>query len=395
MNLITITIILKIIVTSFENFENLNSNYFNNNHNTRNSNTRNYNSRDYNTRNYDNRNSNNRNYDSRNSNKRNYDNRYYNEHYSNSWNNCRLLNKVKNIFNTIINKKINIGMVIIINVLFYVLLEIGFYSAVKRYIKSIFNNENIINFIIAINVIVYLVWAYAYYKEKVYHNNKLLKFMINNFTTSWTNSVMKKRYWTFFTDSFSQENFIHLINNMNVLNSIGLPVSYLICSIIICIFYINISILLTHIIIIIYYYYYILLILLLYYILYIIYLLLLKVIKKIGMINFILSYIFCGISSSVAHTLFYHYILPKLSSYYNRPNFFKFLFPKPTGCSYDNISSLGASGAITGIDIILLCKNSTNWISIIYYLLIDNFYSMIIMYNIDVIGHIGGGNYKN
>lgn len=113
-----------------------------------------------------------------------------------------------------------------------------------------------------------------------------------------------------------------------------------------------------------------------------------------------------GISSSLAHVYFYHSIVPRING--NRYNniFYDLFFSIYVKNSYDNVSGLGASGAITGINTIFACLYPTRLVTYNNYLrlpawltmslfIFGDFYRSITLTNgnIDTIGHVGGGNF--
>jgi len=228
----------------------------------------------------------------------------------------------------------------------------GIFQKINSIIKTIFNrNENVIYAIIIQNILVYILWEYAIYIKEVNFDSELLDFMHNHFTISWSNLVRKKRYWTVLTSMFSHQDLIHLANNMFTFYSFSLPV-----------------------------------------------------IRCIGKKKFIISYLLSGISSSLAHVYFYHSIVPRING--NRYNniFYDLFFSIYVKNSYDNVSGLGASGAITGINTIFACLYPTRLVTYNNYLrlpawltmslfIFGDFYRSITLTNgnIDTIGHVGGG----
>lgn len=67
-----------------------------------------------------------------------------------------------------------------------------------------------VGLIVAINLVVFLAWR-----------TLDPRFMVANFTTSWTLAFARGRYWTLLTSVFSHESLIHFVINMLVLNSFG------------------------------------------------------------------------------------------------------------------------------------------------------------------------------
>ncbi|KAL6613338.1 hypothetical protein U3516DRAFT_591816, partial [Neocallimastix sp. 'constans'] len=219
-------------------------------------------------------------------------------------------------------------------------------------IKKFFaKKQNIILTLVFINVIVYLSWEFALYYKKEFHNNKLLNFMRNHFLISWKNLVTRKRYWTLVTSMFSHKNIVHLSSNMITFLSFAPPV-----------------------------------------------------LKRIKTKKFIIAYLFAGISSSYAHAIFYHSVVPKLSKNVSGSILYNLLFLKASKKTYDSIAGLGASGAITGINTIFAClypskllkyKNRLRlpaWLTMSLYI-IGDFHRSMTRTNghIDTIAHVGGG----
>ncbi|ORX84144.1 hypothetical protein BCR32DRAFT_201174 [Anaeromyces robustus] len=228
----------------------------------------------------------------------------------------------------------------------------GLIEKIKIIIKTIFKkDESVVYTIIAINIIVYMAWEYATYKQEMFFDTDLLDFMHNYFTISWTNLVKRKRYCTLLTSMFSHEDIIHLLSNMVSFYSFSLPV-----------------------------------------------------VRCIGKKKFVTSYLLSGIGSSIAHVSFYHWIVPELNKDINRSIFYNFLFSRYIKNTYDNISSLGASGAITGVNTIFSCLYPTKlitynnflrlpaWLTMTLFIFGD-FYRSLTLTNghIDTIGHVGGG----
>ena len=86
-----------------------------------------------------------------------------------------------------------------------------FFSSFEHLTAPFFNN--IIRGIIVINILVFCLWMYA----NSGGNYGLGRFMVNNFTSSLSNSV--ERSWTLFTSAFSHKDLFHLLINMFVFNS--------------------------------------------------------------------------------------------------------------------------------------------------------------------------------
>ena len=112
-----------------------------------------------------------------------------------------------------------------------------------------------------------------------------------------------------------------------------------------------------------------------------------------------------GIGCGLAHVIFYHTFVPKLSNTSRRTIIYDLLFSRAHKNSYNDISSLGASGAITGINTIFACLYPTRLITYNNYLrlpawltmslfIFGDFYRSVTLTNgnIDTIGHVGGGN---
>eukprot|EP00833_Pecoramyces_ruminatium_P014142 jgi/Orpsp1_1/1188174/evm.model.d7180000062983.1 len=228
----------------------------------------------------------------------------------------------------------------------------GLFKKIKKSLNKIFNkDENVIYAIIAINIIVHLLWETAHYNKEMNYNSKLLNFMHAHFTVSWTNLAKRKRYWTLLTSVFSHEDILHLVANMVSFYSFSLPV-----------------------------------------------------IRCIGKEKFIKSYLFSGISSSFSHILFYHHIVPKLNGNIHRSYFiYDLFFSRYVNNTYDNISSLGASGAIIGINTIFACLYPSRlimynnylrlpaWLTMSLYIFGDLYRSLTLTNGqIDTIGHVGG-----
>jgi len=211
--------------------------------------------------------------------------------------------------------------------------------------------QNIILTIVLINIIVYLAWELALYNKKEFHNNKLLNFMRSHFLISWKNLVKRKRYWTLVTSMFSHKNIVHLSSNMITFLSFAPPV-----------------------------------------------------LKRLKTKKFIIAYLLAGISSSYAHAIFYHSVVPKLGKNVSGSVLYNLLFLKTSKKTYDSVAGLGASGAITGINIIYACLYPSKllkykktvrlpaWITMSLHIFGD-FYRSMTRTNghIDTIAHVGGG----
>eukprot|EP00833_Pecoramyces_ruminatium_P001492 jgi/Orpsp1_1/1175524/evm.model.c7180000054206.1 len=230
--------------------------------------------------------------------------------------------------------------------------NINLFEKIKIVIKKIFNkDENVVYAIIIINIIIYIAWEFAIYNQEEFYDTELLEFMENHFTISWNNLIKNKRYWTLITSMFSHKDIIHLSNNMASFYSFSIPV--------------------------------------------------IRCIKKK---NFIKAYLLSGICSSFAHVIFYHSIVPKLNKDVNRSILYDLLFSKYIRNSYNSISALGASGAITGINTIFACLYPSSlltynnylrlpaWLTMALFIMGD-FYRSLTLTNghIDTIGHVGGG----
>jgi len=227
----------------------------------------------------------------------------------------------------------------------------GIFSKIHSIIKTIFKrDENVVYGIITLNVIVYILWETAIFNQREYYDTELLEFMNNHFTVSWTNLIKRKRYWTVLTSMFSHQDIVHLANNMFTFYSFALPV-----------------------------------------------------IRCIGKRKFLMSYLLSGISSSFAHAVFYHSIVPKLNKRQSISILYDLFFSTYMKNTYDNVSGLGASGAITGINTIFSCLYPTRLISYNNYLrlpawltmtlfIVGDFYRSLTLTNgnIDTIGHVGG-----
>jgi len=148
--------------------------------------------------------------------------------------------------------------------------------------------------------------------------------------------------------------------------------------------------------------------------------------NRVGLRRFLLVYILTGVGASLAHVAFAHYLLPKLIRIHRGNSWSKllleFLFPQmifmndddnyfyDDHFNWDEQMSLGASGAITGLEMILTCLEPeamviyldpvnfdydvslTAWMSMAMYLLID-IVSALTLTNrqVDTAGHVGGG----
>ncbi|ORX60098.1 hypothetical protein BCR36DRAFT_579546 [Piromyces finnis] len=101
-------------------------------------------------------------------------------------------------------------------------------------------------------------------------------------------------------------------------------------------------------------------------------------------------------------------IVPKLKRNYNNLYLFNLFYSSSSSIedSYDDVSSLGASGAITGIDTIFSCLFPTStviyydlelpsWLYMIVFMVVDIYRSITLTNgDIDTIGHVGGGKYS-
>ncbi|ORX60099.1 rhomboid-domain-containing protein [Piromyces finnis] len=228
----------------------------------------------------------------------------------------------------------------------------GVIEKIEFIIKIIFKkNINVVYGIIVLNVIVHILWEIASYNKEEFYDEELLRFMNNHFTISWNNLIKRKRYWTLITSTFSHKSIIHLTSNMSTFYYFALPV-----------------------------------------------------INRIGKKRFLMAYFLAGIGSSYSHVFFYHIVVPKLIKNYNRNYLFDLFYSSYMKYSYDNVSSLGASGAITGINTIFSCLFPTrlvsynnrlrlpSWLYMVLFM-VGDFYRSVTLTNgnIDTIGHVGGG----
>lgn len=210
-------------------------------------------------------------------------------------------------------------------------------------------DKGILYSLLGINTLVFAAWQYAIEQAQAYNNGKYLKFMNNHFTVSWHNAFTKKRWWSLLLSAFSHQEKMHFIMNMIVFNSFA-P----------------------------------------------------SVIQSIGPHNFLGLYLFSGICSSLSHVSFNHYALPFIKKQQETSFLDHFFTPNPR-YTYDQISSLGASGAIMGINTLFACLYPTSiiqmgmflplpaWLAMSLYTTLD-IYRTATMTNgrIDTAGHVGG-----
>ncbi|KAG4095341.1 rhomboid-domain-containing protein [Neocallimastix lanati (nom. inval.)] len=212
------------------------------------------------------------------------------------------------------------------------------------------NNRNVFYFLLGLNVVVFAAWQYAIEQAQSYNNYKYYRFMEDNFCVSWDRVVKKKHWWTLLTSAFSHQEKMHFIMNMLVFNSFASPV-----------------------------------------------------IRALGPENFLALYLFTGVCSSLSHITFNHFLLPKMNKETMEESFFDFFFPQQNKAIYDSISSLGASGAIMGINTLFACLYPHSiiqygmflplpaWLGMSLYTIMD-IYRTATMTNgrIDTAGHVGG-----
>jgi len=212
------------------------------------------------------------------------------------------------------------------------------------------NNRNVFYTLLGINLLVFAAWQYAIEQAQRYNNYKYYRFMEDNFCVSWDKVVKRKHWWTLLTSAFSHQEKMHFIMNMLVFNSFASPV-----------------------------------------------------IRALGPENFLALYLFTGLCSSLSHITFNHFLLPKINKNYNEESVFDFFFPQHHKAVYDNISSLGASGAIMGINTLFACLYPNSiiqygmflplpaWLGMSIYTILD-IYRTATMTNgrIDTAGHVGG-----
>jgi len=305
-------------------------------------------------------------------NNRSFNRNYYNgnNYYNNNRKNNDILYRIKDFLKSIYRGNEAILAILLIFIIIYYSRKCYLFDTIKRIVHTkIKDKESVVNTIILINVMVYLLWVFAHYLERNGPPQvRLLQFLQNNFTSSWTNTIQQKRYWTLLTDSFSHENLGHLTGNMFTLYSFSF-----------------------------------------------------MVIDAIGINYFIIFYLLSGIGSSLAHVFFNHYIVPiliRIRYRYQRQRqdgrrqqslldiIYKFLFTVDTHVfhyDYDMEASLGASGAITGIEMILTCLypmeyitfydiDLPSWIWMALFI-VQDILSSVSLNNrtVDTIGHVGGG----
>eukprot|EP00833_Pecoramyces_ruminatium_P015392 jgi/Orpsp1_1/1189424/evm.model.d7180000071954.1 len=212
------------------------------------------------------------------------------------------------------------------------------------------NNRNVFFTLFGLNLIVFAAWQYAIEQAQVYKNYTYYRFMEDNFCVSWDKVVKRKHWWTLLTSAFSHQEKMHFIMNMLVFNSFAEPV-----------------------------------------------------IRALGPGNFLALYLFTGVCSSLSHITFNHFLLPKMNKESPEESFFDFFIPQHHKAVYDNISSLGASGAIMGINTLFACLYPHSiiqyglflplpaWLGMSLYTIMD-IYRTATMTNgrIDTAGHVGG-----
>ena len=158
-------------------------------------------------------------------NNRNFNRNYYNgnNYYSNNRRN--IFHKIKDFLRNIYRGNEAILVILFIFTVIYFSKNYYLFDKFKRIGHfKIKNKESVVNTIIFINIMIYLLWVIAHYLERS-GRVRLLHFLQNNFTSSWTNTIQHKRYWTLFTDSFSHENLGHITGNMFTLYSFSFMVN--------------------------------------------------------------------------------------------------------------------------------------------------------------------------